>query len=147
MIPEKIPAIRSAGQGVPQDLGYGDLWCSLAGRWLIAADLAYRLGLLVGFLEEDLGFELAVTIISGWRSAEVQAGLPHAAPDALSTHRSCPATGADLWLSTTADNALKLKFGLAAQRAGLRWGGGSPIDPNTQIPSDWNHVDLGRRST
>lgn len=143
MIPEKIPPIRSSG--APQDLGCNDPWSSLAGRWLLAADLAYKLGRMVGLLEEQLGFELAVTIISGWRDAQTQAGLPHAAPDNLSTHRSCPATGADIWLSVAATNATKAAFGLAAQRAGLRWGGGSALDPSTGIPSDWNHVDLGRR--
>lgn len=98
------------------------------------------------YLEEGDALNLVLTIISGWRTAELQSSLAHSAPENLSTHRSCPATGADIWLSVAATNDTKLRVGLAAARAGLRWGGGSAVDPNTQIPRDWNHLDLGRRT-
>lgn len=40
----------------------------------------------------------------------------------------------------------RVQFGLAANLAGLRWGGGSTVD-DTGVPSDWNHLDLGPRTT
>jgi len=88
------------------------------------------------------------TIISGYRTAEYQAQLAaegaHTAPDALSTHRSCPATGADVWPELTPTNVVKAAVGEAATVAGLRWGGGSKLDADG-IPIDWNHLDLGPR--
>lgn len=90
-----------------------------------------------------------LSIISGFRSREEQDQLRRegrpAADEMASTHRTCPATGADLYLGLQATNTLKAQFGAAVRLVGLRWGGGSPIDPGTGIPSDWNHVDLGAR--
>jgi hypothetical protein len=88
-------------------------------------------------------------LISGHRSMRRQVqleleGRPAADPG-LSTHTSCPATGADVWPSVAPTNYVKALLGEAATLEGLRWGGGSPVDPETGIPSDWNHLDLGRR--
>lgn len=113
-------------------------------RWKISCELAERLIDMAGRLP------FGVSIISGYREPEEQEALRQrgrpAAPDHLSTHRTCPATGADLQVDVAVVPAVKATFGRAAVEAGLRWGGGSPVDPETGIPSDWNHVDLGPRS-
>lgn len=117
--------------------------CDLARKWIITPDLATRLLDMAGRLE------FPVQIISGWRSKDVQEDLIRTgkgAPDEVSTHRSCPATGADLWPIIAVTDVVKARLGEAAFSAGLRWGGGSPPDPSTGIPSDWNHVDLGPRA-
>lgn len=118
----------------------------LSSRWQIEPELATRLMRMDRFFRELAG--VGLQIISGYRTAEEQNTLDRdgrpAAPDHLSTHRECPATGADLQPETAATLALKGKFGAAARYAGLRWGGGSPPDRDG-LPSDWNHVDLGPR--
>lgn len=95
-----------------------------------------------------LPFQIA--LISGFRTERSQnelraRGRPTADND-KSTHLSCPATGGDFRIALT-DNSAKLAFGTAATSIGFRWGGGSPIDPETGIPSDWNHLDLGPRQS
>lgn len=40
-------------------------------------------------------------------------------------------------------NSVKARLGAEATHVGFRWGGGSPVDPETGIPSDWNHLDGG----
>ena len=133
MIPDKIPLPDQQ-----EDV------CKLQTKWLISPELAQRLAALA----KELPYP--VQIISGWRSSETQSSLlaqadSMAAADDRSTHRSCPATGADIWLPTvTAVPAVKAAVGAAAMRVGLRWGGGSPVD-SAGIPKDWNHVDLGPR--
>lgn len=133
---ERIPDSRSE----PADAAY---LCGLASRWGISVELAQRLYRVAGEVPYSL------LIISGFRTAEEQEALRQegrpAAPDDVSTHRSCPATGADVWPGIGITGAVKAQLGAAAGRAGLRWGGGSPIDPDTGIPSDWNHLDLGPR--
>lgn len=134
-------------------------WCKLAVRWKIVPELAYRLSIMAA------ACPFGLNIISGYRTAEKQAELERegrpTAPDALSTHRSCPATGADLLPVNveTSSNVVRASFGAAAVRAGLRWGGGSELTytklpanakppPGWKpvgIPKDWNHVDLGPR--
>lgn len=118
--------------------------CLLGARWKIHPDLLAALMLMADILP------FTITIISGHRTKERQAELSKegrpAAPDELSTHRSCPATGADLMPTVAITNAVKASLGAAAVAAGLRWGGGSPVDRSTGIPSDWNHVDLGPRA-
>ena len=86
--------------------------------------------------------------MSGYRTREEQElleleGRP-AAEDRLSTHRSCPATGADLRLPIAADDYTQAELGRLVYLAGMRWGGGSPKN-ELGIPEDWNHVDLGPR--
>lgn len=119
--------------------------CDLAKKWTLREDLAFKLVRMTS----DLPFGLK--IISGYRSPEKQdrlraQGRPTANND-LSTHLSCPAGGADLWPDVAVTDVVKATFGSAVVRAGLRWGGGSRKDPNTGIPSDWNHVDIGPRSS
>lgn len=118
--------------------------CSLVERWRVDRELASRLVHLARITPFGL------QIISGFRTKEEQEALKAqgrpTAPDHLSTHRSCPATGADLLPTIAATNTEKAELGKNARLAGLRWGGGSPIDPNTGIPSDWNHFDLGPRA-
>jgi len=130
-VPEKISPLTTP-QGV----------CDLAGRWILSEELALRLVMMAGWLP------FGIAIISGFRTREQQLqlkeeGRPAADPD-VSTHCSCPATGADLRIDGIDPGAYeKAVFGEAAIKAGLRWGGGSPLVDG--IPSDWNHVDLGPR--
>jgi len=127
--------------------------CELASRWMLSGELAERLVTMANHTPFPL------EIISGYRTAERQKELEQegrqTAPDALSTHRSCPATGADLNPVNVSGltKPVQVYIGEAATRAGLRWGGGSPTvpikfgtrDTGYVMPSDWQHVDLGRR--
>lgn len=118
--------------------------CRLSREWRISLELSERLVSMATTFE---GTGHGLQIISGYRTCEEQQllgerGRP-AAPCDVSTHVSCPATGADLRVSGFATRQLKLELGRAAQLAGLRWGGGSEIQDG--IPLDWNHVDLGPR--
>jgi len=124
-------------------------YCDLAARWLINPELAWKIHEVAIQVENETGRE--VYILSGYRTAEEQEllrrqGRP-AAPDDRSTHRTCPATGADLWMGPLPTATMKATFGRIVSDLGLRWGGGSPPDPETGIPEDWNHVDLGPRTT
>ena len=130
----------------PQSIGGADC-AQLSERWLIRPDLALKLLRMDQTFRELAG--VGLRIISGYRTAEEQAelerqGRPTAA-DELSTHRVCPAMGADLELEVAPTTSLKVKFGHAARASGLRWGGGSRIVDG--IPVDWNHVDLGPRGS
>jgi len=90
-----------------------------------------------------------VEIISGSRTREEQRHLARtgrpAAPDELSTHRSCPATGVDVSLGFGPTRVLKAIWGRIAVMNGLRWGGGGPVDDGG-IPLDFGHVDRGPRT-
>jgi hypothetical protein len=118
--------------------------CRLAPAWGISLELATKLVVMSG--EKDLPFGLR--IISGYRDCAAQFSVN---PDLqccrdgrpCSTHTTCPATGADLRPTVAVTNAVKAHVGRAAVFAGLRWGGGSPLDSDG-FPTDWNHVDLGR---
>lgn len=125
---------------------------SLACGWMVkpfilAPDLAGRLARVAVQVEQETGRRLEV--ISGHRSRRVQESLERsgrpAAPPELSNHTLCPSRAADVRLGALPTNAIKAIFGRIAVLNGLRWGGGSPIDSETGIPSDWNHVDLGPR--
>jgi len=91
---------------------------------------------------------LPVTLISGWRTEQEQRRLGRtgrpAAPDDLSTHRSCPATGVDISLGIAPTRVQKAIWGRIATLNGLRWGGGGAVDDGG-IPLDWQHVDRGPR--
>lgn len=120
--------------------------CAFADRWRISFDLASRLVVLSGRLPWRLG------ILSGYRTDEEQRRElerkqgRNVAPVNRSTHTTCPATGADLFfVDMSPVDMTRARFGRAVIESGLRWGGGSRIDPATGIPSDWNHVDLGPR--
>jgi len=116
--------------------------CELAAKWRIDPRLAAGLVRLSG------NVPFGVQIISGFRTVEEQQELIRegkGAPLDRSTHVTCPATGVDLWPLVTVTNIVKASLGAAGTYAGLRWGGGSPVDPDTGIPSDWNHFDMGPR--
>lgn len=120
--------------------------CSLASRWKIDVRLATRI--------TEVAFRLpyGISILSGFRTEKEQLALEKkqgsmATSVELSTHCSCPATGADLWPSVTVTNVVKATFGEAVVACGLRWGGGSPVNSKTGIPKDWNHVDMGPRAS
>lgn len=121
-----------------------DTICSFSLRWGISLTLAERLTRMTW------GLEFPVSIISGLRTARQQDGLRRsgrpAAPNDKSTHLNCPATGADLSPAIAVTDVVKARLGAEGVLAGLRWGGGSPTDPDTGIPSDWRHFDLGPRN-
>jgi len=120
--------------------------CELAAMWqvdertmkrvVIAADL---------FLMQTRS---PVWIISGYRTRQEQAFLQRggrpAAPDGVSTHRSCPASGVDISLGTLPSLGHKLLWGTLIRIQGMRWGGGSKVD-DEGVPLDWQHADLGPR--
>jgi len=124
--------------------------CTLAPAWGISVHLARKLN-AVALDVERAGLGL-LTIISGFRTCEHQAELDSqgrpAAPCNLSTHTTCPATGADVWAaavdSSERTDGVKLALITIAERHGLRVGGGGPVKANG-IPVDWNHWDLGPR--
>lgn len=122
--------------------------CALAGRWGVSPDLIRRVNLAAAdYWAETRG---PVWIISGYRTAAEQRRLGSAgrptAPDELSTHRSCPATGVDISLGFAPTRSQKAIWGRIVTLQGLRWGGGSPVTvEGGGIPSDWQHVDLGPR--
>ena len=122
--------------------------CTLAEKWGVALDVMERVWQAAERFTMETG-GLRVWVISGWRSAAEQRRLSRqgrpTAPDALSTHRSCPATGVDISLGLLASEFMKVTWGRAALVAGLRWGGGGPVDPKNLIPLDWRHVDRGPR--
>lgn len=122
--------------------------CALASKWGISPELASRIVWMSGRIAGGL------TIYSGARTEAQQnqlrsEGRPTAANN-LSTHLACPATGADVRMSIGGANYIpeeKWQFGTAARIAGLRWGGSDdPTRDARGIPSDWNHLDLGRRA-
>jgi hypothetical protein len=122
--------------------------CRLASRWLVRQDVLERTIRAAQQFEAETGRK--VWIISGYRTPAEQRdlkrqGRPAAAVD-LSNHTSCPATAVDVSLGFVPTNVLKATWGRIVVENGLRWGGGSPVD-DVGIPSDWNHVDLGPRST
>jgi len=117
--------------------------CDIATRWQLTVRVAEKLSCMAGRVPYGL------SIISGHRSNEKQdalraEGRPAARND-RSNHTRCPATAADVWPSVAKTLQVQAALGEAAVVCGLRWGGGSPTDPQTGIPSDWNHVDEGPR--
>ena len=114
-----------------------------ANRWRISCELARKLIAVAARLP------FPILMISGFRTREEQQALKdrgvETAPDHLSTHRSCPATGADIRVATAVTRQVKAWLGTVAVEQGLRWGGGSALD-EYGFPKDWNHLDLGPRS-
>lgn len=121
--------------------------CTLAARWGVREDVMQKVKAAAA--EMEFHTKIPVWIISGFRTKEEQATLIRrggfVAMESLSTHRSCPATGVDVWLGELNDDATKVSWGFFVRNAGLRWGGGSPLDERLKIPGDWTHVDVGPR--
>ena len=121
--------------------------CDLVERWGVALDTITRVWLAAQDFSAETGRR--VWIISGWRSAAEQRRLSRqgrpTAPDNLSTHRSCPATGVDVSLGARPSGFLKATWGRITFVHGLRWGGGGPV-ADSGIPLDWQHVDMGPRN-
>lgn len=134
---------QADGDALPETIEPHTDPCALAARWSIHLRLAVLLVRLAGRLEFPL------QIISGFRTASKQEALGKkgrpTAPTKCSTHTWCPATGADLWPGVHPVTAVKARLGAEAVLVGLRWGGGGKVDPESGIPKDWNHVDLGPR--
>ena len=122
--------------------------CDLAQRWKVSPDTIKRVWLSAQDFELETGGR-RVYIISGWRSRNEQRQLARqgrpTAPDSVSTHRSCPATGVDISFGVNSTDFMRAMWGRITLINGLRWGGGGPVDPKTFIPLDWRHVDLGPR--
>jgi len=121
--------------------------CDLSTRWVVDEGVIQRLIRAADdFYEETRG---TVQIISGYRTRLEQSNLGRAgrpaAPDELSTHRSCPATGVDVNIGIAPVRIQKIIWGRILFMNGLRWGGGSAVQDG--IPSDWQHVDAGPRSS
>lgn len=123
----------------------GDL-CALAERWRVDFRVLAKVMVAAAQFHQRTGRQ--VWIISGYRMAKEQSDLERAgrptAPDALSTHRSCPATGIDVSLGAVPSRVMIAQWGELVILSGLRWGGGSEVKDG--IPSDWGHVDGGPRS-
>jgi len=121
--------------------------CGLQRKYQLDVRLADRLVGLFSDWDRETG--VGIEVMSGFRTREGQVrpkeqGRPAASPD-VSTHTTCPSTGADIRISGLITTAVKARFGRIAIMNGLRWGGGGPVDPSTGIPLDWNHVDTGPR--
>lgn len=122
--------------------------CDLAERWGVDPSVMQRVWSSAFDYEQGTQGQ-RVSIISGYRTAAEQRALARegrpTAPDRLSTHRSCPATGVDVSLGFRTPSFQKVMWGRIVLVNGLRWGGGGPTDPDTLIPVDWRHVDRGPR--
>jgi len=122
--------------------------CILQEDWAIAPELADKLALVMADWEEYARSEME--IISGFRTDREQEELRRkgrpTAPVGLSTHTQCPATGVDIRLAGMPTTLMKARLFDIATMRGLRVGGGSCIERDTLLPSDWNHLDLGALS-
>jgi len=121
--------------------------CDLAEKWGIDPRVMEKLLLSAQDFEAET--RSTVRIISGYRTKAQQlilkgSGRP-TAPDAVSTHRSCPATGVDVNIGNLPVVTQKHIWGRILFMNGLRWGGGSKLDEDL-IPLDWQHVDAGPRT-
>ena len=123
--------------------------CELAHRWGVSVDVVERVRLAAQDFLTETGRQ--VWIVSGFRTVAEQnrlrrQGRPTADND-RSTHLSCPATGVAISLGARPSNFLKATWGRFTLIHGLRWGGGGAVDPDSFIPLDWQHVDVGPRRT
>jgi len=126
--------------------------CELAKRWGVSLDVMTKVVAAATLTAAEIGRD--VLIISGARSRAEQVALGRSgrptASDELSTHRSCPATGVDISLGVGGFGVvrtMKVIWGRNAFLSGLRVGGGSPMDESGILHIDWNHVDIGPRTT
>lgn len=121
--------------------------CKLQEDFLLSPTLADRLEKTME--EWETQTMIGIRVISGYRTEKQQDDLRRrgrpTAPPGTSTHTTCPSTGADIRITGFVTNKMKWRFGTIVRMNGLRWGGGSRPNPETLIPEDWNHVDLGPR--
>jgi len=121
--------------------------CTLSSRW--GVDMVVMEKLLLSAQDFEAETRGAVKIVSGLRTAAEQKALRRkgrpTAPDDVSTHLSCPATGVDISLGLFPTRVQKAIWGRIITMNGLRWGGGGPVDDGG-IPIDWQHLDAGPRS-
>ena len=138
---------------LPQPITVDSDPCDLVWRWRIDERLARK---LIAMVRASEFAHIGLSIISGARTFEQQRQLELEGRPAADWHRTthadrdlngCPrlSTGVDVRPGLAAVPEVKVALGRAATFAGLRWGGGSSVDPQTGIPSDWNHLDLGPR--
>jgi len=122
--------------------------CALMLDWKLSDELALKVANVMQTWDEEAG-GIGIRVISGYRTRTEQQVLIDEGRTTLpwerSTHGTCPATGADLWIDGLPTTAMKHRFARIVFESGLRVGGGSPIDPDTLLHTDWNHVDLGPR--
>lgn len=122
--------------------------CELSERW--GVDLRVMEKLFRAAQDFEAETRSPVRIISGYRTKAEQRALGRSgrptAPDEVSTHRSCPATGVDVSIGVLPIAVQKQIWGRILFMNGLRWGGGSELDDNA-IPLDWPHLDLGPRAS
>jgi len=122
--------------------------CDLPDRWGLSFELSNRLVASAHDYERETA--LPVWIISGYRTEKEQDALRRrgrpTADENKSTHRSCPATGADVALGFAPTRVQKAIWGRIVVMNGLRWGGGGAVDSGG-IPVDWGHIDLGPRNS
>ena len=120
--------------------------CELARKWGVTPGVMQRIVQAANLIQMQT--RAPVWITSGYRTREQQERLKvmgrPTAPDSVSTHRSCPATGVDISLGALPTREKKQVWGALVQLEGLRWGGGSQLDEHG-IPSDWQHIDAGPR--
>ncbi len=128
----------------PEDQHNG---CLLALEW--GLDVTFAVGVAAVIREFELHTSHGLEVISGFRTDRQQRDLGRrgrpAAPVDVSNHTRCPATAVDFRIIGFATDQTKTALGEFATFNGLRWGGGSAVDPQTGIPSDWPHVDTGPR--
>ena len=121
-------------------------YCDLSERWLVDPGTMRRVVLSANDFWQET--RTRVRIVSGHRTRSEQKNLRRrgrpTAPDELSTHRTCPATGVDVSLGFAPTRIQKAIWGRIVTMQGLRWGGGGPVDDGG-IPLDWQHVDRGPR--
>ena len=125
--------------------------CELSTRWGVDLETMRRVVLSAEDYEAETRGK--VTLISGWRTRREQRNLGRrgrpAAPEGISTHRSCPATGVDVSLGAAPTRVQKAIWGRIVAMNGLRWGGNDGCPPGTcddiGIPHDFGHVDRGPR--
>lgn len=122
-------------------------FCELAERWAVDPVVMRRVQLSADAYDQET--RGTVEIVSGFRTKAEQGELERrgrpTAPDELSTHRSCPATGVDISLGFAPTRVQKAIWGRIVTLNGLRWGGGGHVDDGG-IPLDWQHVDMGPRA-
>ena len=112
--------------------------CDFSSKWTLDDDLGSRLVILAG------AYPVPIRIISGNRSWQEQNSLPEGIDPSISDHTKCPSRAADLDPAVSSlDPLVKIEIGVACIAAGLRWGGGAPVnDMGIPIKNEWRHVSL-----